>query len=125
MNITLEANPPNAPCCVKIVAEDGRDQLIQLDYDFPAIANTFGWNIKSVQKCDRCGGASANHINILVKYCPYCANNVGYMCDHPNTDGTVNCPDCGVTASEFISAARQWIDDNDGATAEDPGYFAL
>jgi hypothetical protein len=44
-------------------------------------------------------------------------------CNHSGTDGTVDCPDCGLTAGEFISAAREWLDDNDGATAEDPGYF--
>ena len=44
-------------------------------------------------------------------------------CQHDGTDGTVDCHECGVTAGEFISAARDWLDNNDGATAEDPGYF--
>ena len=27
-----------------LVAEDGRDRLIQTDWDYPGIAETFGWN---------------------------------------------------------------------------------
>lgn len=45
-------------------------------------------------------------------------------CDHDGTDGTVDCPECGCTVSEFLSAAYDWLRDNDGATADDPGYFA-
>jgi hypothetical protein len=44
-------------------------------------------------------------------------------CDHDRTDGTVDCPECGLSASEFISAAGDWLDEHDGATADDPGYF--
>lgn len=44
MNIRLVANPHDAPCCIKIVAEDGRDRLVQADWDFSGVASTFGWN---------------------------------------------------------------------------------
>lgn len=104
MNVYLDANPDDAPCCIKIVAEDGRDVLIQVDYDYPGIASTFGWNMREVQ-----------------------VQNAGYYgvpCDHSGTDGTIDCPDCGIKAGTFISAASEWISDHDGASAEDPGYFA-
>lgn len=28
----------------RIVAEDGRDLLVQTDWDFPGLASTFGWS---------------------------------------------------------------------------------
>lgn len=97
--------------------------LIQTDWDFPSVAGSFGWSTRHVQKCDRCGHASAGHSNIAVKYCRDCNANVGNTCYHSGTDGTVKCSECGLQASDFILAARNWIDDNDGAEAEDPGYF--
>ena len=101
MTITLEANPSDAPCCVKIIAQDGRDLLIQTDWDWPSVATTFGWSTKDFQM-------------------------PGYAdkpCEHDRTDGTVPCTCCAATAHDFIQGARQWIDDHDGAQAEDPGYF--
>ncbi len=92
----------NAPCCPgEIVADDGQSILVQTDYDFPGAASTFGWNMREVQR----EGYEDN------------------PCDHRGTDGTVDCPDCGVKASTFISAAYDWLMLNDGATVEDPGYF--
>jgi hypothetical protein len=44
-------------------------------------------------------------------------------CHHNGADGTVDCPDCGVTASAFITAASEWLHNNIGATADDPEYF--
>jgi len=98
MNITLDSNPSDAPCCVKLVADDGRDVLIQTDWDYPAIASVFGWSVSRVENGDT-------------------------NCEHDDTDGTIDCPRCKATASMFIQSAREWIDDNDGAEAEDPGYF--
>lgn len=99
MNITLEANPHDAPCCIKLIADNGQDRLIQTDWDYPAIASVFGW---SVQDCQVDGKGP---------------------CQHENTDGTVTCSKCGLKAGDFIAAARKWIVDHDGAEAEDPGYF--
>jgi len=101
MNITLDSNPSDAPGCVKLIADDGRDMLVQLDYDWPAIAATFGWSTRHVQNPD----------------------DPDADCLHDQTDGTVNCPKCGVTVSQFIADARQYLDDNDGSETEDPGYF--
>jgi len=36
----------------------------------------------------------------------------------------MKCLSCGRTASDFITAAGDWLRDNAGAEAEDPGYFA-
>lgn len=100
MRITLDSNPVGAPGgCYLIVADDGRERFIQTDWDYPGVASSFGWSISSVFD---------KHV---------------IPCDHSHTDGTVACPDCGLTPSDFISAAREWLDENDGATADDPGYF--
>jgi hypothetical protein len=68
----------------------------------PAVARAFGWNMQGVQQ-------------------PFVTPK---PCDHSCTDGTIDCPDCGITVAQFISEARCWLDDHDGATADDPGYFA-
>lgn len=44
-------------------------------------------------------------------------------CRHEGTHGTMDCPACGLTASEFIRAAGEFLRNSDGASAEDPGYF--
>lgn len=44
-------------------------------------------------------------------------------CKHESTNGTIDCPECGCKASQFIADARDWMDSNDGITADDPGYF--
>ena len=101
MNPITWSTDVNAPCCPgEIVAEDGRSILVQTDWDYPSVAQSFGWSLRNVQRCPYCGG-----------------------CDHSSTDGTVDCPECGVTAGAFIAAAGEWLRDNDGTTAEDPGYF--
>jgi hypothetical protein len=71
-----------------LVSEDGRDILIQTDWDYPGTASNFGW-----QPCHEC------------------------------TDGTVDCRECGKTATELISEASQFLDDHIGETVDDPGYF--
>jgi hypothetical protein len=126
MNITLDANPSDAPGCVRIVADDGRDRLIQVDYDFPGIANTFRWNIQAVQlpgpeayEAWQTGADDLTPEEIAA--CE--AYDLREPCQHDGTDGTVPCKKCGLQAGDFISAARQWLDDHDGAEAEDPGYF--
>lgn len=89
----------NAPCVGEIVAANGETRLVQSDWDYPGVASTFGWDITSVQNDDE------------------------HVCEHRGTDGTVDCKECGLSASDFIAAAGNWLSDNDGATAEDPGYF--
>jgi len=94
----------NAPCCPgEILAEDGRSILVQTDWDCPGTAQSFGWSLREVQ-------TKANQENET-------------PCDHDATDGTVTCRDCGLTAGDFIEAALDWLNDNDGSQADDPGFF--
>ncbi len=117
----------NAPCCAgRIVADNGRDILIQTDWDWPGIASTFGWSVRDIQRCPSCAELVSadtpgpNHGRYI---CPNC-DLEHTPCDHDGTDGTVDCPDCALSASEFISAAGEYLDSADGASADDPGYFA-
>jgi hypothetical protein len=47
----------NAPCCPGEIVDDetGKSILIQTDWDYPCVANTFGWSTTSVQRCPDCG----------------------------------------------------------------------
>lgn len=105
MTIKLFRLPRYAPCGFILARAQadgtfdpyGADTvLIQTDWDFPGVAGTFGASLQTLIPGD---------------------------CDHDGTDGTVTCPGCKKTASDFISAAYDWLADNDGATADDPGYF--
>lgn len=99
--LTLDANPSNAPCCVKLEDSQGRSVLFQTDWDWPSVASLFGWSteheFKGKQGAEACLGS-------------------GF------TDGTVDCPQCGYKAGQFIASAREWLDDHDGETCENPGY---
>lgn len=98
MKITLDTDVSDAPGAVcKIVADDGRDILVQQDWDAPGIASTFGWSPSRI------------------------ASRSG--CKHTGTDGTIACPECGQAAQCFIVDAILWIDDHDGESVDDPGYF--
>jgi hypothetical protein len=118
MRITL-VHPDNAPnFCYVIRADDGRERFIQTDTDYPGTASSFGWSLSTVRpkeldqmELDELEPAAR------VQYDKQCT------CDHSGTDGTVNCRDCGLTAGDFIGAAGQFLSDNEGATADDPGYF--
>ena len=79
-----------------LVAEDGRDILIQLDYDYCGVASYLGWSPAQVE----------------YKECP-----------HDGTDGTIDCEACGMKAGDFIQSAHEWLDDNLGNCFDDPGYF--
>jgi hypothetical protein len=106
MKITLNSNPKEAPGCLLIINENGDTLLIQTDWEWPGVANAFGWNMLSVQR----------------DYSQLCNKGKSLVCEHRHTDGTVDCPDCGVKVREFIASARQWLDENDGAETDDPGY---
>ena len=81
---------------------EGRTRLIQTDWDYPGVASTFGWSTRQVQAKGR---------------------KRRNKCRHDGTDGTVDCRECGVTASEFISAAGEFLTTVDGKIVDDPGYF--
>ena len=112
MKVKLVSNPKNAPCCVRLdivmnnqakrflKGEDWElprnaipNLLFQVDYDFPFVAQMFGWSPKECQ-------------------------NIAKSCNHVHTDGTVRCQQCGTTAASFIASARDWLDNHDGKTIE-------
>ena len=104
MKIYIETDTSNAPgsLCYLVDGTGDRTTLIQSQDDACGVAETFGWNIRDVQSDD--------------EQVP--------SCGHCQTDGTVDCPDCGMGSAAFISAACDYINCNDGASAEDPGYFS-
>jgi hypothetical protein len=77
----------------------GRDgTLVQTDWEYPATAQLFGWSLVRVQR---------RHDRILI----FDRNPPrGHRCDHRSTDGTVDCPECGVRATDFIQAAGRFLD---------------
>lgn len=72
--------------------------LVQTDWEYPATASALGWSIRRVQRV----GPNVRHLARRPSRHTACA--------HPYTDGTVQCPDCGVTASDFIRAAGEYLD---------------
>ena len=74
--------------------------LVQTDRDYPAVASSFGWSIRNVQRGNK-------------------------KCDHESTDGSVDCQECGLSVTEFINTAADFLRDNNGIEADDPGYFDL
>lgn len=54
---------------------------------------------------------------------PGVARDLGWQpCECGATDGTIDC--AHHTASEMIASAREYLDDHDGESFEDPGYFS-
>lgn len=82
----------------EVLSDDGQSLLVQLDWDFPSLASTFGWSPANVE------GETA--------------------CSHTGTDGTVACG-CGVSVGTFIASARDYLDAHIGVEVEDPGYFEI
>jgi len=67
------------------------------DYNHPAAAESLGWSLRRVQK--------RNGETVFLARAPQGKQN----CRHQLTDGTVDCKECGVTASEFIAAASDYL----------------
>ena len=80
----------------------GDGTLVQTDWGFPSLAQSAGWSLARVQKR---GGRTVAMARI---------NRArladGRDCRHQGTDGTVDCRDCGCTASDFIRAAGEFLD---------------
>lgn len=70
--------------------------LVQTDWDFPATAEGLGWSLRRVQH-------SNGRTRFLKRRPPE-----GKGCAHRHTDGTITC-ECGVTASEFIRSASEYL----------------
>lgn len=128
--------------------ETGRTMLVQTDWDFPGLARTFGWSLSSVQTTDEEDVASMRdvleridafwnegdaplHKDALlgpdampIAQVVRKAIHMTKGCNHDGTDGTIDCPDCGMTASHFLYIAQEWLYDMEGEEVEDPGYFS-
>lgn len=81
-----------------------RTTLLQIamgpDYQLPAIARDHGWNLSRVQ------WYAGTPRPVALSRRPSRAG----ACSHRSTDGSVPCRDCRVTASDFINAARGYLD---------------
>lgn len=71
-------------------------ELVQEDCSYPRSARGLGWSLSRVQ---RRNGKTVHLSRRSAK-----------GCRHDGTDGTVKCPDCGITESAFISAAAEFLD---------------
>lgn len=107
--ITLE----RGPCGYLLTDERGRDVFIQTDWDFPGLASSFGWSISEVQRDTE---EDMEEEELFGPAAP--------RCGHDGTDGTIDCPECGMRAGEFIAAAAEFLDNSIGETIDDPGYFS-
>jgi hypothetical protein len=124
MSITWETL---AYCAGKIIDDEtGKSRLVQTDWDYPGVASSFGWSIREVQCCPVCGEIGDHEQEMGFVFCTNddCRVATFTPCEHRGTDGTVECKECKTRASAFIYKAGQFLADNDGATADDPGYFA-
>lgn len=54
---------------------------------------------------------------------PGLAMTFGWSPCHGETDGTVKCPVCGMSADTLIADAGIYLDDHIGDVVDDPGYF--
>lgn len=89
-------------------------ELIQTDYDFPRAAEHCGWSITRVQRREvrELGHAGIErHVETVhLARRPRSTDRSGVNCWHRGTDGTVDCRECGVTVSEFICYAAEYLD---------------
>lgn len=110
-------NAPNYSFAVQQVDGNG-NVFIQTDWEYPGIAATFGW---SPSQCkpndldeDELADMTPEQQSWHHKQC---------RCEHKGTDGTVDCKDCGLEATDFIASAYDFLQENEGKIVEDPGYF--
>lgn len=71
--------------------------VVTRDWDYPSLATRLGWSIRRVQRRGR--------DTRFLKAARKSKNN----CEHSHTDGTIDCPDCGVKAIAFIEAASGYL----------------
>ena len=116
--VVIDVDSAYAPCSYLICAvdtqgewnthDDCRTVLVQTDWDYPGLASNLGWSTRNVQSDPK-----PRHWQ----------TGEEFVCEHDSTDGTVKCESCGVTVSEFIESAREFLDEHLGEEFEDPGYF--
>lgn len=110
-SIILE-KPIGTPAgCYQVSQKAGKRSLfVQSDRDYCRLANSFGWTPSQ---------AYGVWIDPSI---PKTANGDDNYCLHVNTDGTIPCA-CGCQPADFIESARDYLEENIGAVADDPGYF--
>ena len=78
MLITLE----NGDCgTYLLIAEDGREMLIQTDWDYPGIAATFGWKPCDSGTNGTVGGSTASHM--ITEATEYLDDHLGDAAEDP------------------------------------------
>jgi hypothetical protein len=90
MSMSKRATVENEHGCFIV---NGR--MVYTDYDCVAAAESIGWSIRRVQR-------TREGVRNLAR--------IGKACRHDGTDGTVGCKDCGVTVSDFIAGATDYLD---------------
>ena len=146
MKITLEHGQFGWDFLVR--AENGKSILIQSDWEYPSFACLFGAGASDDGYESEEPSFTLKHVQTKIHLLCRPSRGRGLKqkapiegmktnfgrptlerepeledCEHSCTDGTIDCRDCGVTVSEFITAAHTWLSNNEGAEAEDPGYF--
>jgi hypothetical protein len=110
-----------------------RTVMPSTDFEYPSYAQTFGFDLHTVQRCPNCKktvlvpNLDDGRTQPVYFHCENCMDAGSTIthacCTHDRTDGTVQCPACGLSAGAFISAASDFLSVHHGLTAEDPGYF--
>ena len=85
MKIRYEVNPREAPCAILVRNDtDERTVLIQLDWDYPSLASTFGWQPDGTIDCSH--KTASEHIReaftFLRSHEGEEAEDSGYFADH-------------------------------------------
>jgi hypothetical protein len=75
---------------------------VRTDWEYPVAAEQVGWTIRRVQK----RGRDTRFLSV--------ARKGKHNCRHSHTDGTIDCPDCGVKAIAFIEAAGMYLRERAG-----------
>lgn len=92
-------------CCAYVAVGGeygaGDGTMVQSDWDYPSLAQSAGWSLARVQR--RHGRTVAMARINRARLADGCD------CDHSGTDGTVDCPECGITAGAFIKAANDFL----------------
>jgi hypothetical protein len=134
ISINTNINAPCCPCEIVDMTEGSTETiLVQTDYDFPGFASTFGWSVTDVNpSLEEPDFYEPNWRAKLAEDSAYLtAEEITELeafekkvnCDHDGTDGSIDCPACGLDSIVFIDSAREYLEENDGKEAEDPGYF--
>lgn len=115
MKVTLVNGHDSPNFCFSVMDGDKCIHFIQSDWDYASLACTLGWSVNDIQLCRKCKKElpAFDDFDGEVK-CEHCRRKKGNVqCEH-SSDGTVDCKECGVTTSQFLSAAYDYLLENDG-----------